>query len=179
MANLGMSDDRFKLDKVIGSGGYGTVHLADDTLFGGKVAVKLLDPKATADPDYLRDLMNKEARLQASISPIHSPHPNIVYIIHVGSFGNKLGIVMEYVDGGSITDLLLKRKMLPISQVLQIIIQVCEGLTAAHEKNVIHRDIKPNNLLIRRADQVVKIADWGVAKNIELAGPVVTGIVSG
>ncbi|MCI0486691.1 MAG: protein kinase [Blastocatellia bacterium] len=168
-----VSDDRFKFVKELGRGGQGIVFLAEDTLFGGNVAIKILNSEATLDASFLRRLLMEEAKLQATICPPHAPHRNIVCIIDARPIEDDIGIIMEYVDGGSVSDLLRpknQRKLLSVSQALEISLQVCEGLVAAHEKNVIHRDIKPRNLLIRRADGTVKIADWGIAKNIEIAG---------
>jgi serine/threonine protein kinase len=166
-------DDRFELEKRIGKGGQGYVWLAEDKLFGGKVAVKILHSETTSDATLLKNLLMEEARLQASLSPVHQPHRNIVYIIHVGTFDDEVGIVMEYVEGGSVANLMWsdgERKALSPSEAFSIALQVCEGLDAAHAKGVIHRDIKPGNILIRKADGLVKITDWGVAKNIDIAG---------
>ena len=166
-------DDRFALEHEIARGGQGSVWLAEDRLFHRKVAIKLLHADATADAAFLRRLLNEEAALQASLSPEHQPHPNIVFIIDVRSFGEEIGIVMEYVDGGSLAQAMgprAKRQVYSPVQMTPVIVQVCEGLAAAHDKQIIHRDIKPGNILLFRQSEAVKITDWGVAKNIDIAG---------
>src|SRR5262249_26108379 len=152
------------------------VYLATDKIFGGpKVAIKLLDPRGVDNVEYLIDLLTEEAKLQAKLSTVAQPHKNIVYLIDVRSFDEDIGIAMEYVDGGSVNDLLFarsKRTKTPLSasRALEIALQVCEGLASAHDIGIIHRDIKPRNIMIGKSDGTVKITDWGVAKNIEKAG---------
>jgi serine/threonine protein kinase len=178
MSNRNLGDDRYvfsEADKIPGGrGGQGKVYRARDLIQGGGVvAVKILHNEDTADMTFLRQLLLEEAQLQASVSSVFHPHPHIVPIIDIRKFGRDLGIVMEYVDGGSLRQLLGPRSetiALPGAQVLEISLQVCEGLIVAHDRNVIHRDIKPANILIGRGDCVIKLADWGVAKNIDIAG---------
>jgi eukaryotic-like serine/threonine-protein kinase len=178
MSNRNLGDHRFVFSETDilpgGKGGQGKVYQARDLLQGGGiVAVKILHNEDTADMTFLRQLLLEEAKLQASVSSVFRPHPHIVYIIHIGMFKKDLGIVMEYVDGGSLRQRLGPRDetiTLPVEQVLEIALQVCDALAVAHERNVIHRDIKPANILINRGGGTIKLADWGVAKNIDIAG---------
>jgi serine/threonine-protein kinase len=165
--------DRFILEHEIARGGQGSVWLAEDKLFRRKVAIKLLHADATTDAAFLRHLLNEEAALQAALSPEYQPHPNIVFIIDVRPFGEEIGIVMEYVDGGSLAQAMgprARRVLFSPAQMTTVVVQVCEGLAAAHDKQIIHRDIKPGNILLFRQNGAVKITDWGVAKNIDIAG---------
>jgi serine/threonine protein kinase len=176
MAGRNLGDDRYQFTEAdkIRAGGQGKVYRARDNLMGGAiVAIKILHSDTTSDMTFLGKLMLDEATLQASVATIFRPHPNIVFIIDVRPFRKDLGIVMEYVDGGNLRDLMGPReekRTLKEDQVVQISLQVCEGLAVAHAKGIIHRDIKPANILICDADQTIKIADWGVAKNIDIAG---------
>lgn len=166
-------DDRYELKRKIGGGGQGTVWLAEDTIIGGDVAIKVLHSETVSDATYLRNLLLGEARLQAQLSNVARPHPNIVCIIDVRRLEDDIGIVMEYVDGGSIADYLgprNRRTPMGVSQVVDAALATCEALAAAHAVGIIHRDIKPGNILFRKADAVVKVADWGIAKNIDIAG---------
>jgi serine/threonine protein kinase len=166
-------DERFVFEKPLDSGGQGEVWLAEDRLFTGKVAVKILESGTTSDEECLRELLWAEAHLHATVCPMQQPHPNIAYILHIARFDGELGIVMEYVPGKSVAQLMGKganRKPLPAPRMIDIVLQICHGLEAAHAKGVIHRDIKPKNIMVRDADQLVKIIDWGIAKNIDIAG---------
>jgi serine/threonine protein kinase len=174
-------NDRFKLLKKIAGGGQAIVWLAEDRLFGGFVAVKIWQKNhVTNEAEFERRLWG-EAKMMAKLCPPDAPHKNVVIPIHVDLFEEgALGIVMEYIDGGSLADLLAeyrdKKAHLPLSQILDIISQVCDALDAAHRLGIIHRDIKPGNILYRRADSIAKLSDWGVAKNILIAGPGTTYI---
>jgi serine/threonine protein kinase len=176
MAGKNLGDDRYQFTEAdkIKSGGQGKVYRALDNLMGGAmVAIKILHNETTSDMTFLRKLMLDEATLQASVATIFAPHPNIVSIIDVRPFGKDLGIVMEYVDGGNLRELMGPReegRTLKQDQVVQISFQICTGLAAAHAKGVIHRDIKPANIMICNDGCSIKIADWGVAKNIDIAG---------
>ena len=176
-SNPTTDDLRYRLMEELGSGGMGRVLKAEDTLFGGFVAIKLIRRSSVVDDDFLLKGLVKEARLQAKLSSAQKPHPNIVFISNLLSLrGTDIGLVMEYVDGTT-----LARKMGPrntrravaLPQFFDYGLQTCAGLQFAHERGVIHRDIKPANLMIT-TDGVVKIVDWGVAKNVEAAGTATT-----
>ena len=170
-------DLRYKLLEELGSGGMGRVFKAEDTLFGGFVAIKLIKRDSVVDDDFLLKGLVKEARLQAKLSSAQKPHPNIVFISNLLTLnGTDIGLVMEYVDGTTLLRKMgprNKRQPVALPQFFDYGLQVCAGLQFAHERGVLHRDIKPANLMIT-ADGVVKIVDWGVAKNVEAAGPATT-----
>lgn len=173
MAEMVRGDERYELRRVLGRGGQGEVWLAEDTFMGGAVAIKILRSETVSDATYLKSLLLSEARLQVKLSSVQRPHANIVCIIDVRRLEDDIGIVMEYVEGGSVLDLLGPRnvrKALPVSQALEITLHTSEALVTAHSLGVIHRDIKPGNILFRKADGVAKVADWGIAKNIDIAG---------
>jgi len=166
-------DDRYELKHKLGGGGQGVVYLAEDTMYGGNVAIKVLHSETVSDPTYFRSLLMAEARVQTQLSNVQRPHANIVFIIDVRRLEDAVGIVMEYVDGGSVANLLgerARRKSLPVSQVVDITLNTCAALAFAHAAGIIHRDIKPGNILCRKADGVAKVTDWGIAKNIDIAG---------
>lgn len=184
-------DVRYEIEsKALGGGGQGTVYRGRDKLFDGWVAIKILRDDITADPALLARLLHEEAHLQARLSSMQHPHRNIVYIVDVRQFEQGLGIVMEFVSGRDLRRLMegpeaatgrraagsRPKRPLPVPEVLDIALQVCEGLAAAHEAGVMHRDVKPLNILIRD-DGVVKITDWGLAKTVGMAGP--TGSFAG
>jgi len=164
-------DDRYELKRKIGGGGQGTVWLAEDTIIGGDVAIKVLHSETVSDATYLRNLLLGEARLQAQLSNVARPHPNIVSIIDVRRLEDDIGIVMEYVDGGSIADYLgprNRRTPMGVSQVVDAALATCEALAAAHAVGIIHRDIKPGNLYAPAGNpRKAKIFDLGIAHDEE------------
>jgi serine/threonine protein kinase len=168
-------DDRYLIKgDPIDSGGQGTIYLAEDRLDGDcLVAIKVLNSETCSEMTFLRGLLVDEAKLQAVLSSEKNPHPNIVCIRDLRTFNDEPAIVMEYIEGQSLHDLMGPRKQrrpLASSTFFDVAEQVCEGLDFAHKLGIIHRDVKPRNVLIRRCDCVVKIIDWGVAKNIDIAG---------
>lgn len=176
---LEIGDDvRYEREEKLGEGYQGRVWRARDTLFEGWVAIKILKEEITSDPSLLARLLHEEAKLQAKLSSLQHPHCNIVYIVDVRQFDDGLGIVMEFVNGRDLRRLMeqadkspgrKRKRPLPVSQVFDIALQVCEGLAVAHAAGIMHRDIKPLNILVRD-DGVVKITDWGLAKTVGLAG---------
>jgi serine/threonine protein kinase len=148
---------RYKLSKKLGQGGMGVVYLAEDTLLNRVVAYKVLPPSVRDNLKVLENFL-QEARVAAAIN-----HPNIVTIYDTGSEGVEAYIVMEFVDGVSLKELLEKTPSMAISDLIAIAKQICQGLEYAHNKNVIHRDIKPANIMLNK-DNMVKIMDFGLAK---------------
>ena len=149
----------FKLIEKLGEGGMGAVYLADDTLAGRKVALKVLSPRHASDPEYLQRF-RREARAAGRLN-----HLNIVTAFSVGEELGSHYYVMEYCEGEAL-DVRLKRELfLSGDQAIQIVMQVASGLKYAHEHGVIHRDIKPANIFVTR-DGVAKILDLGLSKNI-------------
>jgi len=162
---------RYKLSKKLGQGGMGVVYLAEDTILNRVVAYKVLPPSVRNNPKVLENFL-QEARVAAAIN-----HPNIVTIFDTGSEGVEPYIVMEFVDGISLKELLEKSPAIPMKDLVAIAREICEGLEYAHNKNVIHRDIKPANIMLSK-ERRVKIMDFGLAKILsesEMEGTSVKG----
>ena len=150
----------FVLDRRIGVGGMGIVYLARDTSLDRLVAVKALHP-ALAQDDIMIERFQREAKAAARLS-----HPHIVQIHAVGRQDNISYIAMEYVDGESLEALLLREGPLPWQRAFAILWQVASALDCAHGAGVIHRDIKPPNILIDKQGRA-RVSDFGVAKVLE------------
>ncbi len=157
MFNTGhMLSERYEIINSIGEGGMANVYLAFDTILQRKVAIKVLRGDLSGD-----DLFVKRFRREALASTSLN-HPNVVQIYDVGDENGKYYIVMEYVEGITLKQLLLKRKRLTVSEVVDISTQIIKGIEHAHSKHIVHRDIKPHNILVQR-DGTVKITDFGIA----------------
>ncbi len=149
-------NDRYVINRSIGEGGMANVYLAFDKILQRNVAIKVLRGDLSDD-----ELFVKRFRREGLASTALN-HPNVVQIFDIGEEDNKYYIVMEYVEGITLKQLLLKRKRLTIAEVIDIIKQIVSGINHAHSKNIIHRDIKPHNILIQK-DGTVKITDFGIA----------------
>jgi eukaryotic-like serine/threonine-protein kinase len=136
------------------------VELAEDEQLGRKVAIKRLSETLTGD-DVFRERFLREARMAARLS-----HPNIVGIHDVGEEDGVPYIVMEYVEGETLGDLIAQEAPLDPDRAVDLLLQVCAGLEHAHAAGLVHRDIKPQNLLLR-TDDTVKIADFGIARPVD------------
>jgi hypothetical protein len=154
----------YRLEREIGRGGMGAVHLAEDTRLGRPVAVKILPAEFSADPAR-RDRLRREARAAAALS-----HPGIATVYSLEEQDGTLCLVTEYIRGDTLRSE-IERGPLPLDLVLDTGIQVARGLAAAHAGGVIHRDLKPENV-IRNREGVVKILDFGIASIDEPAGGV-------
>ena len=148
--------DHFVLLETLGVGGMGTVYKARDTLLDRFVALKLLRRDLSGESDPASRLQH-EARVVASIN-----HPNVIQVFSSGTDHGQFYVVMELVDRGSLDDLIEQRNRLPEGQVLESGIQVAKGLRAAHRQGLIHRDVKPANILFID-EQIAKISDFGLA----------------
>jgi hypothetical protein len=153
------STERYAVERVIGRGGMATVYLARDRTLRRSVALKVLAPHLAADEAF-RARFLREARLAARLT-----HPNVVQVYDVGEDERGPFIVMEYVEGETLADDLRRRGPLPPAEVAAIGIQLCAALEAAHAERLVHRDIKPQNIL-RRPDGQVKLADFGIARSL-------------
>jgi serine/threonine-protein kinase len=165
---------RYALEGRLGSGGMSTVHLAFDTRLERHVAVKLLAEHLAEDPTFV-SRFQREAMSAARLI-----HPNIVQVFDSG-LDQRSGqhfIVMEYIEGQSCAEILRDRGWLGVDETLPIILGSCAGLDYAHSKGVVHRDVKPGNLL-RANDGGVKLADFGIAKATEQASITQAGSVLG
>src|ERR671910_1874849 len=155
-------DARYELGRRLGYGGMATVHSAHDLKLDRQVAIKILADNYAGDEE-IRKRFTREARLAARLD-----HPNVVQVYDVGEDGDRPYIVMELVEGGTLDDRLRGRKRaLPREEALRLLSQMCDGLGHAHARKLVHRDIKPGNLLLRDADDCLKIADFGIARAAE------------
>jgi serine/threonine protein kinase/Tfp pilus assembly protein PilF len=152
----------YRIISLLGKGGMGQVYLADDTKLHRKVSLKFLPSEFTQDPERLRRF-EQEARAVSALN-----HPNTLTIHEIGETNGHRFIVTEFIDGQSLRERL--RSPLEIDEALEIAIQVASALVAAHRVNIIHRDIKPDNIMIRNDDGLVKLLDFGLAK-ISSAAP--------
>jgi len=153
----------YKILQKIGQGGMSTVYLAHDITLDRKVAIKTLrvDHRLSSAEDQKRKMILRflqEARAAAKLN-----HPNIVSIYHIGSMNGTYYIAMEYLDGRSFQDLMGSRDQFSLESILSLLIQVCSGLEFAHARGIIHRDIKPGNIILLK-NGTVKITDFGIAR---------------
>ena len=154
---------RYRLDRRLGAGGMSTVYLAHDTVLERAVAVKLLAEHLAHDEPFVARFQ-REARSAARLA-----HPNIVQVFDSGldAETQRHYIVMELVDGPSCADVLRDRKRAGIEETADIVRDACHGLAYAHRAGVVHRDVKPGNLLIAAESGTTKLADFGIAKAAE------------
>ncbi len=149
-------NDRYQIIKTIGEGGMANVYLAYDTILDRNVAVKVLRGDLATDEKFVRRFQ-REALSASSLS-----HPNIVEVYDVGEDNGSYYIVMEYIEGKHLKQLLKKRGSLTLTEVVDIMLQVTDGMSAAHDSYIIHRDIKPQNIMILE-NGLIKITDFGIA----------------
>ena len=154
---IGQRIHSYEINAHLGRGGMGNVFKATDSMLDREVALKVLHPQLTIQPLFL-DRFRKEARVLAQLL-----HPNIAVIYNFFEQDGNHFMVMEYVEGTSLDDLLKKYQQLPASFVIPVFIQALEGLHHAHRKNIFHRDIKPANLMLT-GDGILKLMDFGIAK---------------
>ena len=152
-------NERYEIIKTIGEGGMANVYLANDTILDRKVAIKVLRGDLSNDEKFIRRF-KREALSVSNLS-----HPNIVEVYDVGEEDGNYYIVMEYIDGKTLKQLLQKRGALTLTEVIDIMSQLTDGLSHAHEAYIIHRDIKPQNIMIED-NGLVKITDFGIAMAI-------------
>jgi serine/threonine-protein kinase len=163
MAVLGLEiAGRYRLDERLGAGGMSTVYRARDNILERQVAVKLLAEHLSEDDGFLARF-RREALSAAKLI-----HPNVVQVYDSGHDpeAHRHFIVMEYVEGPTVAQLMRERDRLPVAQAVDIAGQSCEGLEYAHRHGVIHRDVKPGNLILN-PDGAVKLVDFGIAKATE------------
>lgn len=151
--------NRYKIEKKIASGGMADIYLGEDLKLNRKVAVKILSPNYAGDKNFVARFKG-EAQILAKLD-----HANIVDIYDWGKFDSSYYIVMEYIQGISLKDLIERKGLIDPAVAAYYAIQICNALSAAHKNNLIHRDIKPQNILITD-DNIIKVTDFGIAKSL-------------
>lgn len=164
--------NRYHIQELIGEGGMALVYKAECSKLCRAVAVKILRPQYASDVDFV-ERFRREARAAASLS-----HPNVVNIYDVGQEDELDYIVMEYIPGDNLKSLIRKEAPFTIKRALEITRQIAEALNHAHQRNIIHRDIKPHNILVT-PDGQVKVTDFGIARAISASSFTQTGMIVG
>ena len=154
---------RYRIDRRLGAGGMSTVFQATDSVLERSVAVKLLAEHLAEDEAFVARFRRE------ALSAARLQHPNVVQVFDSGQDpdSGRHYIVMEYVDGPSCADLLRERKRLEVDETVHVVRDACHGLDYAHRAGVVHRDVKPGNLLIAEEMNITKLADFGIAKAAE------------
>ncbi len=163
-SNETVLNNRYRLVAQQGSGGMAVIYKAVDLELGRTVAIKVLRPSLTADPSFLVKFRN-EARSIANLN-----HPNIVTLYDVRNDGPTQYIVMEFVEGQDLKKIIKTDGILTVDRALKLAIQICAGIGFAHRAGLVHADVKPQNILVTRAD-VVKVTDFGIAQALSDTQP--------
>jgi eukaryotic-like serine/threonine-protein kinase len=163
---------RYRLEQKLGSGGMSTVYLARDETLERWVAAKVLHREISDQPDQI-ERFRREARAVAQVS-----HPNVVAVIDAGEDGGRPYIVFEYCDGETLKERIERLGKLPLDEAAAYAIEVGRGLQAAHARRLVHRDVKPQNVLIDSEGRA-KVTDFGIARELEQDGLTATGRVLG
>ncbi len=168
--------DRYEILDELGHGGMGTVYRAFDPRLDRIVAIKTLRTDSGAEPAEVQSLLDRfsiEARAAAGLT-----HPNIVVIYDYGEHEKRPYIVMEFIEGISVEQLLRTSAPLAASHAMRILTETAKALDHAHGRGILHRDVKPGNLMIRH-DGVLKLTDFGIARISRLSGVTRTGFIVG
>ena len=165
-------NDRYEVKALIGEGGMANVYLGYDSILERDVAIKVLRGDLADDEKFVRRF-RREAQSASLLN-----HPNIVQIYDVGEDDGNFYIVMEYIKGQTLKQIIKKRKRLSISETIDIMCQLTDGLSSAHDSYIIHRDIKPQNIMILD-DGMVKITDFGIAMAVNASDLTQTNSVMG
>ena len=164
---------RYELEELVGTGGMSSVYRAHDRLLARKVALKVLHEHYGSDEAHV-ERFRREARAVATLS-----HPNIVAVIDRGEHEGRQFIVFEYVDGENLKRLIEREGPLPVATALELAIQIARGLSFAHGQGLVHRDVKPQNVLLN-GDGAAKVTDFGIARSLAVQhGMTQTGTVLG
>jgi serine/threonine-protein kinase len=163
---------RYEILSRVGGGGMALVYKAHDVLLNRKVAVKVLRQQFVNDEEFIRRF-RREAQSAAALS-----HPNVVSIYDVGQEDDTHYIVMEYVEGHNLNEIIQERAPLQVQEAVRIAAQICDALDHAHQNHIIHRDIKPHNILIGNNGRV-KVTDFGIARAVTSSTITHTGSVVG
>src|SRR5215475_9694120 len=165
-------DGRYHVRSRIAHGGMATVYLATDTRLDRQVALKVMHAELARDEEFVSRFIG-EAKSVARLS-----HPNIVAVFDQGSDGQFLYLAMEYVPGRTLRSLLRECGQLPWAETLEVMDPILSGLAAAHQAGIVHRDVKPENVLLA-ADGRVKVVDFGLARAQAAAGHTRSGMIIG
>src|SRR4051812_41120736 len=163
---------RYKLEAKLGSGGMSTVYLAKDGTLDRDVAVKVMHREMSEQADQL-ERFRQEARAVAKLS-----HPNVVAVIDAGEDGGHPYIVFEYVEGETLKQRISRLGALDVQDAIAYTIEVARGLSIAHSRQMVHRDVKPQNVLIDTEGRA-KLTDFGISRELEKDGLTATGRVLG
>ena len=166
-------EGRYQLESLIGGGGMGNVYKGTDILTGETVAIKQLRFELTHNMPEMVERFLREGEALRRLN-----HPNIVKVLATSDEGSQHFIVMEYVSGGSLADLLIKQPQLPIERVVSIGLELSDALSRAHHLHILHRDIKPGNILLAE-DGTPRLTDFGLARIGELPGLTEVGSILG
>ncbi|NLG83323.1 MAG: Stk1 family PASTA domain-containing Ser/Thr kinase, partial [Firmicutes bacterium] len=164
--------NRYRLEELIGEGGMALVYKAECSVLARPVAVKILRPQFAADAEFV-ERFRREAQAAARLS-----HPNIVTVYDVGQDKGLNYIVMEYVPGENLKEIIKREAPFTVARALNIARQICEALHHAHQHNIIHRDIKPHNIIIT-PEGLVKVTDFGIARAVSASTLTQDGAVLG
>ena len=164
--------ERYRLDEKIGSGGMSSVYRSFDPMLERWVAIKLMHRDISHDPDQL-ERFRREARAVARLN-----HPHVVTVIDAGEDDGAPYIVFEYVEGETLKERIRRLGRLPVSEAVAYAIEIGRALEAAHDSKLVHRDVKPQNVLID-GDGRAKVTDFGIARSLEAQGLTATGRVLG
>ena len=165
-------NDRYRLEEQIGSGGMSTVYRAYDPTLERWVAIKLMHSAISSDPDQL-ERFRREARTVARLS-----HPHVVTVIDFGEDDGMPYIVLEYIEGETLKERIRRMGRLPVAEAVAYAIEIGRALSAAHAERLVHRDVKPQNVLIDREGRA-KVTDFGIARSLEVQGLTAPGRVLG
>src|SRR3954453_23699628 len=153
--------DRYELEELCGTGGMSSVFRAHDRQLERRVAIKILHEHYAEDPEYL-ERFRREARAVAKLS-----HPNIVTVIDRGDDAGRQYIVFEHVDGENLKELVVRSGRLPVRRAVELALPVADGLAFAHQEGLVHRDVKPQNVLLSREGEV-KVTDFCIARSLDV-----------
>jgi serine/threonine-protein kinase len=163
---------RYELHEVVGAGGMSSVYRAHDRLLERTVALKILHDQYSADEEYV-ERFRREARAAARLS-----HPGIVTVIDRGEQDGRQFIVFEHVEGETLKDVVAREGRLPIKRVIELGLQIARALAFAHSHDLVHRDVKPQNILLN-GDGRAKVTDFGIVRTLDIEGATTTGTVVG
>jgi tetratricopeptide (TPR) repeat protein/predicted Ser/Thr protein kinase len=163
---------RYRVLRLLGEGGMGTVYLVHDSELNRDIALKLIRAPIAADPQLL-ERFKREVQLSSEIT-----HPNVLRVYDLGESKGIRFLTMQFVRGEDLAELIRREGQLPLDKAGRFFRQICDGLAAAHEKGVLHRDLKPQNIMVDSENRVY-VMDFGLAKAVDRSGMTQTGAVMG